>query len=65
MGKEAEGYDNNDHNSMEIPDREFHYNVSSYLVQFQNIFILVILALFYTKVKESMGFCSLFVCLFV
>lgn len=55
IGKEVEGYDNNDHNHMKIPGREFHYNVRSCLMLFQNGFISVI---------ESMGFCFLFIYLF-
>lgn len=65
IGKEAKGYDNNGHNHMKIPGREFHYNIRSCLMLFQNVFISVIPALFHPKAKESMGFCLLFIYLFI
>lgn len=49
---------------MKIPGREFHYEVRSYLVRFQNVFVLVIPALFHPNAEESMGSVCLFVCLF-
>lgn len=48
---------------MNIPGREFHYNVSSYLVLFRNDFILVIPILFFIlKQRKAWGvfFVSLF-----
>lgn len=60
--KEAKVYDSSDHSSMNIPDREFHYDVSSYLVLFQNVFIFLLF--FHIKAKESMRVCTVFLYFF-